>query len=131
MERHFLRVSCKCALYTLDGTKVLLSEYAESDYGLPGGHMEEGEVPDEAMLRELYEELGIRDVLLEHRDFWMHENGKLLLGYVGILDESTPLVIQDSELSGAKWIRIEDIKSKTIIVGSYDEFILENQPKVS
>lgn len=123
-----MRVSCKAALYTHDRKKVLLAEYGPGDYGLPGGHMEEGETPERAMARELFEELGIKDVDLERKDFWPHHsNSKLILGFTGEFDDTRPLVIQEKELSAAKWVPIADIANGTITAQSYDEFILKFQ----
>lgn len=131
MARHVLRVTCKAALYTPDGSKVLLSEYSPGDYGLPGGHIDEGETPDDAMQRELYEELGLQAPPLEHRDFWLHDNGKLILGYVGELPEETVLVIQEEELQNTVWMPVQEIRSQRVVVGSYGDFIMQNQPQIA
>lgn len=127
-DRHLLRVSCKCALYTPDGAKVLLSEYEEGDYGLPGGHMDPDEMPDETIARELYEELGLRNLTLSRKDFWMHKNGKLILGYTGSLDETTKMIIQDNELRNALWVEVALIEDGTVNVDSYEEFICKFKP---
>jgi 8-oxo-dGTP pyrophosphatase MutT (NUDIX family) len=123
-----MKVSCKAALYTPDKQKVLVAEYAPEDYGLPGGHIEEGENPEEAITRELFEELGLKGIELTRRDFWMHHTvPKLILGFTGTLAESTPLEIDSHELSNARWIKITDIANKVPSIPSYDEFILTYQ----
>jgi 8-oxo-dGTP pyrophosphatase MutT (NUDIX family) len=127
-SRDRLLVSCKCALYSPDGTKVLLADYGSLGYGLPGGHINEGEVPDEAMNRELKEELGIKGIVLRRRDFFLHPKGKLILGYTGTLDPSTVLIPQLSEIDGGYWASVADIISGKVIVKSYKDFILANQP---
>ena len=127
-ERDRFRVSCKAALYTPDGKKVLIVDHGKKGNGLPGGHLEVNETPDVAMARELFEELGVDDVTLERRDFWMHHGGKLILGFTGTLDESTPFKIQDSEILSVSWVEVMKIANGEIEARSYDEFICRFQP---
>ena len=57
-DRH--EVSVKVALYSSDGKRTLLMRHwGDAGFGLPGGHIDAGEMPDEALERELREELGI------------------------------------------------------------------------
>lgn len=80
-QRTLLRVSCKCAIFSPSGNKVLLADYGREGYGLPGGHVDENETPDNAMRRELNEEIGADVENLKHADFFLHPNGKIILGY--------------------------------------------------
>jgi len=128
MTRHLLRVTCKCAIYTPNGTKVLLVEYGPHGFGLPGGHIDPNETPDEAMQRELSEELGLSRIEVQRKDFFFHRNGKLVLGFTATLEESTPLVIQLDELSAAVWVEVDEIASGAIEVPSYRDFILKHLP---
>lgn len=124
-ERNQERVSCKAALFTPDRTKVLLVEYLPNNFGLPGGHTESGETPEETMRRELREELGITDkILLERRDFWRHSDGKIVLGFIGVIDISHKLIIDVNEIRAALWVKVADIKDGMVTAGTYDEFIL-------
>ena len=127
-ERHMMRVTCKCAFYTPSGDKVLITEYAPGLYGLPGGHIDAGETPDQAIVRELHEELGLTVDGIERRDFWMHHDNKIVLGYTGTLDEATKIVHQVEEMRGVLWVNVDDIASGNISIPSYGEFICKFRP---
>lgn len=127
-QRDLLRVSCKCALFTLDGSKVLLADYGREGFGLPGGHVDTGEQPDDAIRRELFEELGLKDIMIRRADFFLHPNGKIVLGYTAQIDESTVFTVQQEEIDGAVWAEVASIKSGTVKVPSYKDFILNHRP---
>ena len=127
-DRHLLRVSCKCALFLIDGSRVLLADYGDHGYGLPGGHIEANETPDEVMQRELFEELGLTSINARRADFFIHPNGKVVLGYVAQIEESTQLKIQLEEIDDAVWVDVSAIREGAIEVPSYKDFILAHQP---
>ncbi|HSE29294.1 MAG TPA: NUDIX hydrolase [Candidatus Saccharimonadales bacterium] len=122
-------VSCKIAIYSQDGSKVLVMKYPQlgaNAYGLPGGHLEQGENPDEAVLREFKEETGVDyDLKVLHEDFWLHENGKVVLGYIAHADFNLPSA-PDPSFEIAQWQKIADIKSGAVNVGSYKDFVISN-----
>lgn len=134
MSRPLHRVSCKVALYSPDGGRVLVMRLlylGEDARGLPGGHLEEGEVPDEAMRRELIEEVGIDLVDIKKKDFWIHEDGKLILGYIGQLEVASLPTPPDQGREYAEWISLDDVRNDKIDIGSYKDFVLAHQPKVN
>ncbi|MEI6228607.1 MAG: NUDIX hydrolase [Candidatus Saccharibacteria bacterium] len=127
MERTKHLVSCKIALFNSSKTKILLVRYSNGTWGLPGGHLESDEKPESAILRELQEEIGIKySGDLKRVDFWLHDNGKLILGFVGQMDEDAKIVNDGSEFCHMEWVDIEKIKNGDIHADSYDEFILGN-----
>lgn len=130
-EINLERVSCKAALYGKSRTSVLLVQYLPGHYGLPGGHTEPGETPDEAMRRELQEELDIEGMALERRDFWRHSDGKIVLGFTGDIDSSTEFSIDKNEIEAVEWVDVSDIKSGHKTAGGYDGFILQESGLVS
>jgi 8-oxo-dGTP pyrophosphatase MutT (NUDIX family) len=127
MERITHRVTCKIALYNPNKSKVLIAEYGPGSFGLIGGHLEQNEKPEDAVLREIKEEIGIDyRGKLEKADFFMHHNGKIILGFVGELSESEDINMEEREFSRVFWANIDDIRSGKQPVESYEEFILNN-----
>ncbi|MNH58524.1 8-oxo-dGTP diphosphatase [compost metagenome] len=126
-------VSTKAILYSSDGKEVLAMRYLWADvrdkYGFPGGHLEIGENPDDAVVREVEEELGIVVDGLVRKDFWVHESGKVILAYVGLLDKNTPLYPSQPEGEIGLWVSIEDIIAGKVNVGSYYDLVLSSAPE--
>jgi len=128
-------VSTKAAIYNSDSSRVLViytnkSINGEWRYGLPGGHIEDDESPDQAMARELREECGIVVDNLRHIDFFIHCTGKIILGYVGSVDNDD-LKSQQNELEGIpKWLSKSEFEGiSTPIEENYRRLVLENWPK--
>ena len=74
-----------CMVY--DGTKVLVQERIDDDYGgitFPGGHVEKGESFTDAVIREVYEETGLKiasPALCGIKD-WPNDDGSRYNAYV-------------------------------------------------
>lgn len=99
-----------------------------NNWGLPGGHIDEDEMPDAAISREILEECGIKPNYLMRKDFFVHSDGKLVLAYVGEVSD-TVLESQQGNLEGVpKWITLAEFKTIQI-EPRYREFVLENWPK--
>lgn len=125
-DKHY--VTAKAAIYSDDGKEVLLTRLPFKDYkqnGLPGGHIDAGETPDVAMVRELQEELGITVNTLVHRDFFVHENGKIVLGYVGRLARTTALTPSHPDRETGEWVTRQAF-AETDIDAGYKKFVLDN-----
>ena len=125
MRRQF-RVSTKAALLNSDKSKVLVIHMdKDNNWGLPGGHVEENETPDEAIARELLEECGVGVNGLEHADFFLHSEGKLILAYVGIVG-GEELKSQQNELEGKpKWLTKDEFEAIEIEPG-YRRLVLSH-----
>lgn len=128
MDRDTFRVSCKIVLFNQDRTKVLLPEYKPGAFGLIGGHLDTGESPDDAIRREIKEELGINYIgPLKRVSFDLVNkatDSKIALAYHGELDETSELHINVDELTQIKWIDIDDIHSGKVYFGDYRQFII-------
>lgn len=120
------RVTTKAVLFDKSRERVLLVIYEEGRSGLPGGHVDYGELPDDAIVREIDEELGIASVGLEHLDFQPHEDGKIVLGYYGIISEDHQIKLSGTdEISNYEWVFADEILTGELSIGSYDKLIMK------
>jgi len=76
----------------LQGGKILMVRHPERGWEFPGGHVEDGESPQEALMRELQEEVGgIGTLVAWNTEYYPN-------GWVGLVlaDENKPPFNQDS-----------------------------------
>lgn len=97
-----------------NGDQVLLTKYAGREYtryALIAGFTEIGETLEETVAREVMEETGIRVKNIQYYKSqpWGFSGG-LLMGFFCEVDGDTTLKIDTSELSLAKWVKIESLK---------------------
>jgi 8-oxo-dGTP diphosphatase len=125
--RKLFKVSTKVAVFNRDKTKVLVIHMDKNnDYGLPGGHIDEGEDIEVAVRRELAEECGIDEIELAKTDFFLHSNGKLILAFVGQLNDHEELASQQSEQEGIpRWLTKDKFEALAI-EPNYKRLVLDN-----
>ena len=85
-----------------DGSRVLFVRHPERGWEIPGGHIIEGETPEQALLRELEEETGCVGKLVA----WNKEDyPKGWVGHVIGEDESgiTNWEVEDKNVSEVRW----------------------------
>ena len=128
MSRPTHRVSAKIALYNPARTHVILADYGERGFGLPGGHLEADEEPEAALVREIKEELGfdLDPNIVERKDFWRHSGGRIILGFIATIPDDQSISVNLDELAGAPWVKVSDIINGNVPVDSYAEFIKKN-----
>ena len=87
-------------------------------WSLPKGHIEEGETPEEAALREVQEETGIESVIeksLGVIDFWFMAGGKRIhktVHHYLFRENGGLLAAQESEVDEVAWFPLEQIVEK-------------------
>jgi ADP-ribose pyrophosphatase YjhB (NUDIX family) len=87
-------------------------------WSLPKGHIEEGETPEEAALREVAEETGIHSVIeksLGVIDFWFMAGGKRIhktVHHYLFRESGGLLAAQESEVDEVAWFPLDQIIEK-------------------
>lgn len=130
-DRH--EVSAKAALYSEDGQFVLVMRYPRRGRtGLPGGHVEKGESPEDALRREMVEELELTVGHLERKDFFLSGEfqPRIILAFTGTLPLNATMTPTDPTFEYGEWVSMEDFKKTEIISPNYTRFVLENWPLV-
>jgi 8-oxo-dGTP pyrophosphatase MutT (NUDIX family) len=127
--RKLFKVSTKIALFDQSKEHILVIYMDwDNDWGLPGGHIDEGETPLETISRELMEECGLKADEISSKDFFIHSNGKLILTYIGTVTD-TVLKSQQDDLEGIpKWLTRSEFETIRIEPG-YRDLVLNNWPK--
>lgn len=103
--------------------KIILTKNKKSIYSyyaLVAGYMEIGETPEEALIREVKEEVGlkIKNIRPYKTQPWPYSDS-LMLGFIADLDGDNTIHIQEEELSIAAWFSRKEVPEPefTISVG--------------
>jgi ADP-ribose pyrophosphatase YjhB (NUDIX family) len=116
-------VSAGGLVIDFSGTKgLLIGRYDQKDatgerllWSLPKGHIEEGETPEEAAIREVAEETGIKSEISRELgviDFWFMAGGKRIhktVHHYLFKEVGGALQAQESEVDVAQWFPLEEI----------------------
>jgi len=123
-EKERLKLGCG-ALIINDKNQVLLIKRgprAKSERGVwsrPGGGIEQGENPEEAVKREIKEELGIEIDILEPLDFIDHlsDDGQrwLALGYLARIRKGEPKIMEPGKIEEIRWFSLNEIPENLAI----------------
>ncbi len=125
-----IEVSTKLALYSHDLGSVLVMRYpSRGRIGLPGGHVELRESPDDAIKRELVEELSLVVDEMERKDFFLREGrkGPIILAYTAVAYEGIEITPTNPRFEYAEWV-VKDEVANIAMSPEYIRFVLENWP---
>jgi len=126
--RTLFPVSTKAAIYSKDASHILVIYINKNkSWGLPGGHIEAGETPDQAIKRELMEECGLAIPHLQRRDFFLHSEGKIILAYTGVAPSHTLQSTQHNCEGIPTWVTRAEFATLTI-EPHYKELVLAAWP---
>ena len=108
-----------CMIY--DGSKVLIQDKTDDDYRgitFPGGHVEKGESFTDAVIREVWEETGLRifsPVLCGIKD-WTNDDGSryMVLLYKTSKFEGTPISSDEGEV---RWLELDEMRQLPLAEG--------------
>ncbi|OJU88221.1 hypothetical protein BGO17_04605 [Candidatus Saccharibacteria bacterium 49-20] len=125
-DKHY--ISVKVALFSADLQRVLVMYYPKRDiYGLPGGHIDKNELPDEALARELKEELGVSVEGAQLKD--SYRSGRIILAYTAIVPNDFETFPPDPKFEYAVWRTKAEVEEMGTLSDHYRQFILEYWPR--
>ncbi len=92
-------------------------------YALPGGHVEEGETPVDAVIREVYEEIGITIPNARLIDRYPYKNEKLSVFFYNSSEFDTGNIILNDEHTDFRWFTYYEILRSKDTMKNCIEFI--------
>ena len=113
-------------LCALRGPEMTLPNYWE----FPGGKIEEGESKEEALIREIDEELGCRIKVLKHVDDTTYEYEKVIVRLETFLSRIIEGVPEVSEHAEIKWVPRKELKTLNWApadIPAIEKLLLSNQ----
>ena len=91
--------------------------WPEHWYGLVTGFLESGEMPEEAVLREVKEEIGLEASLQSYIGMYeFYRSNQLIIAY-HVTVESSEVVLDRHEIADSKWVPIESVQPWTAGTG--------------
>ena len=108
MSRHLFEVVIGCYIFNNEG-KMLLLENRRGTWGILGGHLEEGETPKDAVIREVKEEANIEvkiGPLIAVRTFKNTVGINYVCKYV-----SGEIKLQVEEVKDFKWVELGELSN--------------------
>ncbi|KRG12605.1 NUDIX hydrolase [Virgibacillus soli] len=106
-----LSISIKGIIF--NNENVLLLKNERNEWELPGGRIEEYEKPEECLIREIHEELGIHCTVEDIIDSWVFEvlEGKFvfIVSYLCKCDDLSNIFISE-EHEEYKWVHLEEME---------------------
>ncbi len=139
MEQNMIyEKACGAVVYTILNGRIhyVIIQQKEGFHGFPKGHVEKNETEEETALREIYEEVGLKSVLIKGfkviDEYPLLHKQNVIKQVVYFLAEynSQNIIIQEEELLGAmllpyeEAIKILDYESSRKVLAQADHFLL-------
>ena len=110
-----IREAVRCFL--VKDSKVVVIKYKsgnikEGYYDIPGGKIEKGETPEEAAIREMKEETGIKVKKLKSKGKMIIEYPKRIFNLTIFFSDECEGELQEFEENTSEWIDIEELLKK-------------------
>ena len=86
-------------------------------YGLVTGFLEAGEMPEQGVLREVEEEIGLKPTLESYLGMYEFYRANQLLIHYHVTVESKDVVFPKDEIADYKWVHIEEVQPWTAGTG--------------
>lgn len=110
----------------IDNRKEEILEKANSKWELPGGKIEFGETPEDAVKREIFEETGYNVIVKEiipytNVSVWQYPEFKqhtIVFSYLCELEDDNHVEIKDNRVNKCKWIDISEIEDHSFLPGA-------------
>lgn len=107
------------AILLRDGQVFLVQRSLQDDFepgawAFPGGKIEDGELPDAAAARELYEETNVQALELEQCEVMQNEDGSTSHYFLVPFFELGDLEIENDELAAAQWFDLDALPDNII-----------------
>jgi mutator protein MutT len=98
----------------VDNNQVLLLKNERNEWELPGGRLEVSEKPEECVIREIHEELGINCIVDNIIDSWVFEvfQGKyvFIVTYLCKCNDTSNVLISEEHLEYS-WVQLKDLEN--------------------
>lgn len=134
------KIIAKLLLYSKDHKKILLIKTKWGYWDLPGGHLEFEETPEECLIRETREEVGIdiiinklhsiQTVILDgayiaNKPKITHYSVFIFMGE--ILNNRQKIILMDHEIVGYRWLNAKNIlENKNIKMLNFNDDLLRS-----
>ncbi len=127
------------------GTEILIVQkqsYAANQWDVPGGGIDGNETPEQGILRELKEELGLENISITQKsplinkyewppevidDYYKNKGlkyrGQEKYQFLFRLDKSVKITAQQEELREVKWVPIAELEKYFVFDGQYQSAI--------
>lgn len=116
-----IRKAVRC--YLIKENKVVVTKYKEENkkfgyYNIPGGKIEEGENPEQAAIREMKEETGLKVKNLKYKGNMIIEYPNRIFDFDVFITNENEGEPQEFEENTSEWMKIEKLLQKEKILSN-------------